>query len=755
MKFRNVRRLGISLCWLISLISLTSCQTDPAKGSNEKWLSQNDSQAVIVGENYYMPDFDQNQIMIWNFSDQSLKNWDFFQDAQMPSGKIRRVTSPDASRLAIWTQNEEENTDIYERNPITVNLWNLKEKRVEKQIMATGSGQMQGQDLYWIKDNQLWHQSVDEDSAEMIADLSAEATDANSMSVEAILEHTVIVSADYSVEESSRTYFKIDRDENTLSSFEAEPGDWGEYYSVAYLIGANEEKLYFQIYGSMKIYYFSTDHEGKNAELIQSTNEGTLIRPQPALSQKGFYTIVTNREIGNFDEPRQCQVIRQNGYDKESVATLKCLEELRCTPVGGWLKIQGYSGDGVNHVFLVQPQTGKMFTVAEAKNEYYQSLEEAAMQGIDQPVAFDNEVREARGSSKDPGASLTHFGTALEIQGNAVMISANGKQIQQLNPETGLIEERYALSRSRYPEGRIVKIQNNGGRLFADISWRKEDRMTSTTLILDSATFEVTAEFNDVGNYTVNQDQMIVAQRSDWSVPEEYWLIHLATQNKVKLFDSASLNPKGNYNFYVSSLAYDETKNCLWLTAGYANESYLYQYSLDDQTLLLRARPDQLNTWNEQSFMLFPTADSQFVLGLWQAEDMVGDNFDIYEFDGNHAELIAKDLPSWGDIHLTENGAFTAEYSQWDWNQPYQDINSASYREYSTIYYRSGEEKEELLQLDSSSVQMAYLPASRKLWLRAREESAEYPQELWITYLYDLDSSELRKVNEESFNIYE
>ena len=60
----------------------------------------------------------------------------------MSSGKIRRVTSPDASRLAIWTQNEEENTDIYERNPITINLWNLKEKRVEKQIMATGSGQM-------------------------------------------------------------------------------------------------------------------------------------------------------------------------------------------------------------------------------------------------------------------------------------------------------------------------------------------------------------------------------------------------------------------------------------------------------------------------------------------------------------------------------------------------------------------------------------------------------------------------------------
>lgn len=754
MKFRELRRLVFGFCLLVSFMSLTGCHADPAKGSNEKWLSQADTQAIIVGENYYMPDFDQNQIMIWNFSDQSLRKWDFFEDAQLPSGKILRITSPDARRLAIWTQNEEETAGSYGENPLTVNLWNLKEKRLEKQIIATESGKMQGKNLFWIQENQLWHQSVDEDSAEMIADLSAEAQDANWMSVEAILEHTVIVSADY-IEKSSRTYFQVDRGNKTLSSFAVELGDWGEYYSVAYLIGADEEKLYFQISGFMKSYYFSTDLNGKNAELIQSANEGTLIRSRPALSQKGVYTIVTNREIGNFDEPRQCQIIRQKGYDKESVATLKCLEELRCTPVGGWLKIQGYSGNGVNHVFLVQPETGKMFTVAEAKSEYYQRREDAAMEGIDQPVTFVSEVREARGSSKDPGASLTCFGYALEVDGKALMISANGKQLQQLNPETGLIEERYVLSRSRYPEGRIVQLQHNGGRLFMDIWWQKEEFLTSTTLVLDSSTFEVTAELEDVSSYTVNQDQMILMQKSGWSAPEEYRMFNLVTQKKEKLFDSTMLNPEGYHSFYVSSLAYDEKENCLWLTAGYPNESDLYQYSLDDQTLRLRARPDQLNTWNEQSFMLFPIADSRFVLGLWQVEDMVGDNLDIYEFDGSHAELIAKDLPLGGDCVLTENGAFIAEYSQRDWNQPIQDMNSATYREYSTIYYRSGEHKEELLQLDSSSIQMAYLPASQKLWLRVQEESAEYQQESWITYLFDLDSGKLRKVNEESFNIYE
>ena len=38
-----------------------------------------------------------------------------------------------------------------------------------------------------------------------------------------------------------------------------------------------------------------------------------------------------------------------------------------------------------------------MFTVAEAKSEYYQRREDAAMEGIDQPVTFVSEVREARG----------------------------------------------------------------------------------------------------------------------------------------------------------------------------------------------------------------------------------------------------------------------------------------------------------------------------------------------------------------------
>ena len=69
MKFRELRRFVFGFCLLAGFMSLTGCHADPAKGSNEKWLSQVDTQAVIVGENYYMADFDQNQIMIWNFSD--------------------------------------------------------------------------------------------------------------------------------------------------------------------------------------------------------------------------------------------------------------------------------------------------------------------------------------------------------------------------------------------------------------------------------------------------------------------------------------------------------------------------------------------------------------------------------------------------------------------------------------------------------------------------------------------------------------
>ena len=47
MKFRELRRFVFGFCLLAGFMSLTGCHADPAKGSNEKWLSQVDTQAVI------------------------------------------------------------------------------------------------------------------------------------------------------------------------------------------------------------------------------------------------------------------------------------------------------------------------------------------------------------------------------------------------------------------------------------------------------------------------------------------------------------------------------------------------------------------------------------------------------------------------------------------------------------------------------------------------------------------------------------
>ena len=67
-----------------------------------------------------------------------------------------------------------------------INLWNLKEKRLERQIQATGSAQMRGEDLYWIVQNQLWHQSVNQDEAKMAADLNALVGDRRQIKVETV-----------------------------------------------------------------------------------------------------------------------------------------------------------------------------------------------------------------------------------------------------------------------------------------------------------------------------------------------------------------------------------------------------------------------------------------------------------------------------------------------------------------------------------------------------------------------------------------
>ena len=111
MKIKRRKQIGIGICLILGLLGLGSCKSsDAAKGSNEKWLSQADSQAVIVKGTYYMPDFDQNQIYVWHFQDQSLSTWDFVQEANLEPSKILRITSFDDQHLAIWTQTEEEAT---------------------------------------------------------------------------------------------------------------------------------------------------------------------------------------------------------------------------------------------------------------------------------------------------------------------------------------------------------------------------------------------------------------------------------------------------------------------------------------------------------------------------------------------------------------------------------------------------------------------------------------------------------------------
>lgn len=305
MRIKRRKRIGIGICLILGLLSLGSCKSaGAAKGSSEKWLSQADPQAVIVKGTYYMPDFDQNQIYVWRFQDQSLSVWDFVREANLNSSKIIKITSPDDQHLAIWTQIEEEATGFYEQNPLMINLWNLKEKRLERQIQATGSAQMRGEDLYWIVQNQLWHQSVNQDEAKMAADLNTLIGDRRQIKVETVQDLYVIVSARAYASESVRTYFKIDRSEQTISSFDVEPGNWGvSYYPDTYLIAADDEKLYFQVYSSEKKAYFSTDLEGKTAELIALQNG---MSNEPCLSEKGIYSVVSNREIGIFDNSKQC-----------------------------------------------------------------------------------------------------------------------------------------------------------------------------------------------------------------------------------------------------------------------------------------------------------------------------------------------------------------------------------------------------------------------------------------------------------------
>lgn len=752
MKIKRRKQIGIGICLILGLLSLGSCKSaGAAKGSSEKWLSQADPQAVIVKGIYYMPDFDQNQIYVWRFQDQSLLVWDFVREANLNSSKIIKITSPDDQHLAIWTQTEEEATGFYEENPLMINLWNLKEKRLERQIQATGSAQMRGEDLYWIVQNQLWHQSVNQDEAKMAADLNALVGDRRQIKVETVQDLYVIVSARTYASESVRTYFKIDRSEQTISSFDVEPGNWGvSYYPDTYLIGADDEKLYFQVYSSEKKAYFSTDLEGKTAELIALQNG---MSNEPCLSEKGIYSVVSNREIGIFDNPKQCQVIRRQNYDKAFVSTLDCGLQTKLTSVDGWLKATIVSGNGMHQIALIHPETGKTYEVVQKKTAFYQALEDHALDGIDQPMQFSQEVPAAQGSAPDPGELLTLEGKAAEVEDKILVLSANKKALQQLNPETGTFEERYFLSQAKYPHGRMRSMIPAEDWLFIKAIAGQPGRTKEYCLILNNQEFTPVYVLENVNLVSAAQGKAYYIRNRTKTDAAQVRCLDLASGEDGLLFDERLFDNEA-YGSSLTGITYDDAEHCLWLIQGGFRGGDLYQYDLTNQTLSLKARPEQIDTWDEQNFVLTSTAQPKLLLGLYQVENQMS-NVDYYFLEGNQADLLIKDTPGTVSAVLTQRGAFTAESSDGDSAQPILDYNSSSYRPYSTIYYRSGERKDELLQLDSLDVELAYLPSSGLLWLRAKDKQSKYPQETWITYLYDLNSGELRTINEETFNIYE
>ena len=75
------------------------------------------------------------------------------------------------------------------------------------------------------------------------------------------------------------------------------------------------------------------------------------------------------------------------------------------------------------------------------------------MQGIDQPVAFDNEVREAQGFIQGSGRVVNSFWNCAGNTGKCRHDQRQWKkQIQQLNPETGLIEKNVM-----FYHGRVIR----------------------------------------------------------------------------------------------------------------------------------------------------------------------------------------------------------------------------------------------------------------------------------------------------------
>lgn len=631
------------------------------KGSDEVWYWEQDHTSFIDGNMFYSVSTNGDKLVMFNLSTSEKEYW------TMDAGKTiyQIVPSGDDYFNAILYLDEEQTYEVVQMN--------VKTRKIELLTEMNRAGLLNENHVYWQENCKLHQFNLHDKTTEVIADFSEIESNPNQLWMRFIFNHTLIVHRN--TYDNASNLFVVDLRNNTWEYIEVDAHQFfDELSSNTSLRATDGENLYFWACKARENIHFKTDLHGENPEIVMTYPNFQNTSSNPPISENGVYYTSFSRAEGILMEEPKMLLMNWNNGEKKVVSLLNDGETVDSSVVDGFIKSVTFRSDGLQTLYLTNQKTGKQWLIDEEKLEYYQELENNALNGIDSPIEVIDELSGKTAKADQAGSMITTAGKQVELNGYLYCISDDYTEFYRIHLDTLKKETLSFPEMKKSSFYMLTYLEERDGDLFVYYDCFVQNMRNSGLVQLDGNTLEQKFQIQEFSTASVHNGKLYYITKEDRT---KIYVRDLKTNQE-------ELAASSDENISIYGIYQDED-NEIWMQVGSRWIDSLYHVN-EDKKIVPAIHTNQLGTWNEDTFSLIQTKNGLIMSYLSYSSLSVNKKF--YRLSDDKAELLTDQIYGEEDIIITENGIFYAvldDYDpsvvqqSWDDHDPYLNVYFADY----------------------------------------------------------------------------
>ena len=685
------------------------------KGSDEVWYWEQDHTSFIDGNMFYTVSTNGDKLIMFNLSTSEKEYW------SMDAGKTIYQLIPSGNNQinAILHHNEKQTYEAVQMN--------TKTKEIELLAEISGQGLLNNDHVYWLENCKLHQQNLHDKTTEVIADFNGIEFNQNQLWIRFILDNTLIVHRNVYDSDASNLFI-IDLKNKTWEYIEVDANQClGEVSSNTFLKAADEENLYFWAYRTKENIHFKTNLNGKNPEIVMTYPDFKNTTSNTPISENGIYYTAFSRIEGILMEEPKMLLMNWNNEEKKVIGLLNDSVEVNSAVVDGFIKSVTFRDDGLQTIYLTNPKTGKQWCIDAEKLEYYQELENSALNGIDDPIEVIDELSGKSTKADQAGSMITTAGKQVELNGYLYCINDDYTEFYRIHLDTF---KKETLS---FPEMKksnfyiLSSLEVSDGDLFVHYDCFVQNMRNYGLVQLDGNTLEQKFQIQEFSTASVHNGKLYYITKED--------------RTKVYVRDMKTnqeeLAASSDENISIYGICQNED-NEIWMQVGSRWIDSLYRVN-EDKKIVPAIHTNQLGTWNEDTFSLIQTENGLMMSYLSYSNLTVNKRF--YRLSDGKAELLTDQIYGEEDIVITENGIFyvvsddcdpSVVLQSWDDHDPYLNVYFADY----------AGNLQHLFRLEGTDATLHYSEKLKSLLIYESDWQTEENR----TYQFDLKKLQLKEI---------